>query len=311
MQGSSDLRRPLPTSSDLDRHIIEHELPLRSAVFPQAEIVLRYGAFIGASMEHHLCLDRAMDRARAEIDATERLGRSVANGGVVVACSLRESRGRFARPWHAPAGGLWGCVVHANTLLPDSRRLLSLAVGVACCEAIQQEGAPDARLRWVNDVLIGGKKVAGFLIEGYIGPCHHGEYDLIGFGINLNNREFPEELRASATSLTDSIGDGVDLFRFTLAFLAKLRWNIGMLYFEEACHLSGEGYSGTEGQHQLLLRWKELSDTIGRRVVYGHDVLIAPLIRGRVRELLPDGALLIGLDDGSGMAVNSGEIRYL
>jgi BirA family biotin operon repressor/biotin-[acetyl-CoA-carboxylase] ligase len=116
-----------------------------------------------------------MDHARAHIVTAENANRSVASGMVIVAGSLSGPRGRFSRPWFAPAGGLWGCLIHANTLLPTSRRFLSLAVGVACFEAVRPAGAAVACLRWVNDVLIQGKKGAGFLIQGYSGPRHHDE----------------------------------------------------------------------------------------------------------------------------------------
>lgn len=300
-----------PTAEELRRFILEHELPLRRPKMEDAETILRYGAFVGSVLEHHSFLERTMDYARTSIDATENEDRSVASGTVVTAERLSRSRGRFSRSWHAPSGGLWGCLIHANTLLPASRRLLSLAVGVACCEALREEGADDAYLRWVNDVLIDNKKVAGFLIQGYSGPRRHDDYDLIGFGINLNNRSFPEELQMTATSLTQELGHPVDLHHFTLNFLAKLSWNLGLLCFEEARDLRGEAFSGRNGDHKVLECWKELSDTVGRMVVYGLDVFKAPLYQATVLDILNDGALRLQLDDGTCTTVQSGEIRYL
>ena len=267
----------------LRRYIRDHELPLRSRSYgAMARIVLRYGAFVGSGIRHYPALERAMDAARAHIVAREEGGCSVASGTTIVAGRLSNSRGRFARRWFAPPGGLWGCLIHANTLLPASRPLLSLAVGVACCEAIRQEGAGDARLRWVNDVLIGGKKAAGFLIQGFSGPSHCDDYDLIGFGINVNNRTFPDELQGSAVSLAEVLGRPVDLPLFQLIFLAKLTWNMGLLYFEEANALRGDSFSGSDGEHMLLCRWKEMSDTIGRRVVLRPECYEAPLYEARV-----------------------------
>ena len=70
---------------------------------------------------------------------------------VTLADRLHRSKGRFDRTWHAPAGGLWGCLLHVNTLLPQSRNLISLAVGVACCEAVREVGiaAELRRLGWI------------------------------------------------------------------------------------------------------------------------------------------------------------------
>jgi BirA family transcriptional regulator, biotin operon repressor / biotin---[acetyl-CoA-carboxylase] ligase len=299
------------TPEELRLFIQGHELPLRRRTHgDRARVVLQYGAIVGSVIEHHAVLTRAMDHARAHIVTRESDNRSVASGTVIVADSLSGSRGRFSRPWFAPAGGLWGCLIHANTLLPESRRFLSLAVGVACCEAVRQEGAADACLRWVNDVLIQGKKGAGFLVQGYSGPCHHDEYDLVGFGINLNNRSFPGELQNSATSLAGEVGHPIDLHHFTLVFFAKLAWNLGLLYFEEANDLCGDGFSGGKGEHMLLEHWRELSDTIGRRVVFGQNVFDNPLFEATVTGLRNDGGLMLRLDDGSTLAQQSGEIRY-
>jgi BirA family transcriptional regulator, biotin operon repressor / biotin---[acetyl-CoA-carboxylase] ligase len=297
-------------TEELRQFVQRHELPLRRRFDgDRAATILRYGAFVGSVIEHHASLGRAMDHARAHIVTMEEGNRSVAGGTVIVAGSLSGSRGRFSRSWFAPTGGLWGCLIHANTLLPGSRRFLSLAAGVACCEAIRQEGAADACLRWVNDVLIAGKKVAGFLIQGFSGPSHHDEYDLIGFGININNRSFPDELQNSATSLAEEVGYPVDLHHFTLVFLAKLTWNLGLLYFEEANDLRGDGFSGRKGEHMLLERWKELSDTIGKRVIFGENVFENHILEAQVTGLGGDGCLMLQLDDGSSIVLQSGEIR--
>jgi BirA family transcriptional regulator, biotin operon repressor / biotin---[acetyl-CoA-carboxylase] ligase len=301
-----------PTVEELRLFIKEAELPLRQRIEGNATAatILRYGACVGSVIEHYASLERTMDHARAHIATMEHSNRSVAGGTAIIADSLSRSRGRFARSWHAPPGGLWGCLIHANTLLPNSRRFLSLAVGVACCEAIRQEGAPGACLRWVNDVLIDGRKAAGFLIQGHSGPRHREEYDLIGFGININNRFFPADLQDSAISLAEAAGHPLDLHHFTLVFLAKLTWNLGLLYFEESNDLRGDGFSGRKGEHRLLERWKELSDTVGRRVVFGNNVFDAPLFEATVTGLQDDGSLMLRLDDGSCLTRQSGEIRY-
>jgi BirA family transcriptional regulator, biotin operon repressor / biotin---[acetyl-CoA-carboxylase] ligase len=303
---------PYSATEELRQYVQERELPLRQQTMGsvRAELVLRYGAFVGSAIESHVSLPRAMDQARAHIAVMETGNRSVVSGTVILADSLCCARGRFDRAWHAPVGGLWGCLIHANTLLPESRRLLSLAVGVACCEAVRQEGAPEANLRWVNDVLIKGKKVAGFLIQGHMGPRHHDDYDLVGFGININNLFFPDALRDSATSLADEICRSVDIHHFMLVFLAKLSWNLGLLHYEEASDLRGDGFSGREGEHLLLERWKELSDTIGRRVVFGHNVFDKPLYEATVTGLQDDGGLMLRFDDGSSVVEPGGEIRY-
>ena len=297
------------TSGDIRRQC-RHELALRSRLGSAAELeeILRYGAFVGSAVECHPFLDRAMDHSRAHIAAMEKAGRSVHSGTVILADCLGASKGRFDRVWHAPVGGLWGCLIHANTLLTRSRGLLSLAVGVACCEAVREMGAA-AQVRWVNDVLVHGRKVAGFLIEGFISPCYREEYNLIGFGININNSHFPPDLRGTAIALAEALGHPLDLNLFARTFLAKLSFNLGLLYFEEDRELRDEEESA--GRHRLLQSWRQLSDTIGRQVVYGLDVLQKPQYRAVVEDISDTGGIVLRLDDGHEKTEYCGEIRYL
>jgi BirA family biotin operon repressor/biotin-[acetyl-CoA-carboxylase] ligase len=276
-----------------------------------AEAIGRYGAFVGSVIECHSSLPRAMDYARDLITKTVQAGRSVASGTVILAETMSRSKGRFTRHWHAPAGGLWGCMIHANTLLPQSRQFVSLATGLACCEAVREVGVEQALLRWVNDVLVDERKLAGFLVESYTEPVHGEEFTLVGFGINVNNCSFPTELTASSISLKQILAKEVVLAEFTALFLARLAWNFGLLYHEEAREIRGESFCGKEGKHLLLERWLACSDTVGKRVVYGFDVMTAPQYQAEVLRVDDDGGLVLRLDDGYENKEYSGEIRYL
>lgn len=298
---------------ELLQQAMQREIGLRGETLPAPEAleVMRYGGFVGSVIECHEQLERAMERSRSLISEVEELGGSVASGTVILADSMNRTKGRFSRVWHAPEGGVWGCLVHVNTLLDHSRAFVPLAVGIACCEAVQESGGDGATLRWVNDVLFGEKKVAGFLVEGFTGPGYGEVYNLIGFGINVNNTSFPEELNGLATALCQEVKVEVDLTSFTTRFLAKLAWNMGLIYYEEARELREEGFSGRDGAHLLLQRWRELADSVGKRVVYGFDVMTNPQYRGEVLALEPDGGLRIQLEDGHDIVEHSGEIRYL
>ena len=289
------------------------ELSLREKRCPDIDsaAVLRYGQFVGSTIDCHERLPRAMDHARAHVHEVESQGGSVANGRVILADTMSRSKGRFTRAWHAPAGGVWGCMLHASTLLDSSKRFVPLAVGVACCEAIREFGGGGANLRWVNDVLFGQRKVAGFLVEGHTGACYGEEYHLVGFGININNNSFPEELSPIATSLAKELGREFDLTDFTTTFLAKLAWNFGLIYYEEAQEMAGETYSGVEGTHRLLESWLSLSSTIGKRVVFGFDVMTSPQYEATVIGVDDGGGLQLQFDDGAMKTEYSGEIRYI
>lgn len=273
--------------------------------------IIRYGEFVGSVIDSHVSLPRAMDHARSLLVASARAGRSVAGGTVILADTMERCKGRFSRSWHAPRGGVWGCMIHANTLLPESRSFISLAAGVACCEAVREIGGVRSLLRWVNDVLVDGRKLAGFLVESYTEPVYGEEFALVGFGINVNNTAFPGELSETAVSLSQVLGRAIDLTEFTTIFLARLAWNFGIIYHEETRGLREEGFSGGHGRHLLLDRWMDLSDTVGRRVVYGFDVMTAPQYQAEVIGLDASGGIILRLADGSVKIENSGELRYL
>lgn len=301
-----------PTREGLIK-LLQEESKLRGMEMDadRVEEILRYGAFVGSVLEAHESLDRAMDRSRQLISEMEMSGESVSSGTVILADTMNRSKGRFTRSWHAPKGGVWGCLIHANTFLDRTRILVPLAVGLSCCEAVRAVGGTDASLRWVNDVLFGEEKVAGFLIEGFSGPRYREMYNLIGFGINVNNTAFPLELSGTAVSLSEVLGREFDLAEFTTLFLAKLTWNFGLLHSEEARELRGEDYSGAEGQHLLIENWLSHSSTVGRRVKYGFDVMTNPQYEATVCGLDRDGGLVMRLDDGATITEHSGEIRYL
>jgi len=276
---------------------------------PAVEKILAYGAPVGAMIEHHARLDRCMDRLQQLIQEEEQQGRVLAAGTVVLADTLTDSSGRFDRAWHAPEGGVWLAMAWPDILLPEFTRLLPFAVGVACCRAVRQCGV-DARLKWVNDVLVAGKKLAGILCTT-MQSSGGDRYHLLGVGINANNQVFPRELQGRATSLRSELSREIDLAELIGCLLAELRWAFGLLHYDEEQALQ-ERASCEEGRNGLLLAaWRELCDTAGQRVEYGFDIQQNPLYRALAREIDPCGGLVMELEDGSRVTEYSGEIVYL
>jgi BirA family biotin operon repressor/biotin-[acetyl-CoA-carboxylase] ligase len=133
------------------------------------------------------------------VDSTNARARELAAGGAphgttVTAAEQSAGRGRQGRTWSAPAGQALLCSV----ILRDPPRLLPLAAGLAVAE----EAGPEARVKWPNDVLMAGRKVAGILVEG---RPQEG-WAVLGIGLNVAVREaeLPAELRDRAGSLRRS-----------------------------------------------------------------------------------------------------------
>lgn len=292
----------------LASYIENEEKKRRLSGFTPASIdkIFRYGSYIGSEILAFPFLERGMEKARHLIRDYGEENRSFPSGLVISAETLGSGKGRFQRAWHAPAGGIWLTVVIVNTLLPGASRLLPLAAGAACCETARFSGLP-ASLRWVNDVLISGRKTAGILTETMISSEE--EYVLLGIGINVNNRDFPPQLSDSATSFRDCLGRKCDLEMILVDLLAKLAWNIGLIHFFEACQLSGEE---EESGHPLIRKYNELSDSPGRRVVFGFNVEEEPQYEARVLGIDEQGGLRLHLPEEDRIITEySGEIRYL
>jgi len=117
-------------------------------------------------------------------------------GTLVLAEAQTGGRGRWGRGWHSPEGkGIWASLI----LRPEDDPGGTLAVGVASgiAEAIRETAGVDAQVKWPNDVVVGGRKLAGVLVE------RGGGAYVVGFGVNVlqAKEDFPPELRDRATSL--------------------------------------------------------------------------------------------------------------
>jgi BirA family transcriptional regulator, biotin operon repressor / biotin---[acetyl-CoA-carboxylase] ligase len=140
-------------------------------------------------------------------------------GAVAVAEEQTAGRGRLGRPWHAPART---SILMSLNLRPavEVPRLpeLSLVAGVAAAEAIAVETGVQPEVRFPNDLLIGGRKVAGILAEA------RDERVVLGIGINVNltEDELPAEVGTPATSLSIESGAAVDRARLLARVLDRL-----------------------------------------------------------------------------------------
>ncbi len=138
---------------------------------------------------------------KAETASTNLDARAGAHGDVYTADFQTAGRGRLDHKWQSPPGAnlMMSAVLSAGGLSPESVATLPLVVGLAVVQAIRgllpAAEAPKVALKWPNDVLIGGRKVAGILCE------RNGETVIVGVGINVKQRVFPPELADKAISL--------------------------------------------------------------------------------------------------------------
>jgi BirA family transcriptional regulator, biotin operon repressor / biotin---[acetyl-CoA-carboxylase] ligase len=211
----------------------------------------------------------------ATVDSTQRVAFELAERGaadrtVVVADTQTAGRGRQGRRWHDEPGDslLMSIVVRPRLRVPDLAKL-SPTTAVAVAEAVGAVAGLDARVKWPNDVLVGGRKLAGILLESRI-LCD--PVVVVGIGVNLCQRAFPGPLAATATSVQREGGRSAEPAAMLEAVLTAFdAWR---------ARLEGEGFA------PVRARWLALADTIGRRVTVGESSGLAVDLDG-------DGALVL------------------
>ena len=217
-----------------------------------------------------------------QVDSTQTVAFALAERGatdrtVVVTDQQAAGRGRRGRVWQAPARTSLLASILVRSRLPQALlATLSPTTAVAIAEALRRVAPLEPRLKWPNDVLVGGRKIAGILLESRAVASAEPVL-VIGVGINLGQREFPPELAGRATSVALETGHAVDRETMLAALLEEFdAWR---------ARLEGEGFG------PVRERWKSLSDTIGRHVTVDG-------VSGTATDLDGDGALLIDVGDG-------------
>lgn len=123
------------------------------------------------------------------------------HGTIVVADLQTAGKGRRGRIWESPAGeNIYMSMLLKPTFEANIAPMLTLCMAYSVAKVLQSQGFPDVRIKWPNDLIIGGKKICGILTEMKMKDSQI-DYVIIGVGINVNTKEFPEELVDKATSL--------------------------------------------------------------------------------------------------------------
>ncbi len=228
----------------------------------------------------------------ATVDSTNlaalRLARQGAtSGAVVVARGQTAGRGRLGRGWADLPGQ---CLLMSVLLDPpgDGTALLTPAMALAAAEAIEQLAQVASHIKWPNDLMITGRKVAGVLAEGPAdGPV------AVGLGVNVNGlcADLPEDLHRRAVFVSEAAGREIEIRELETAVLSHLH----VVYRDLA-----------RGERSDLIDSLNRRDYLAGREVsvrFGRD-----RIRGIAGGWLPDGRLLLHTEDGGDVRLVAGEV---
>ncbi len=224
-----------------------------------------------------------------EIPSTMDVARDMARKGcpsmtIVIAGRQVKGRGRLQRTWHSSTGGLYFTVVLRPRIPPALTPRINLSASVCLAQTLQRLHDIPARVKWPNDILVEGRKIAGMLAE------MEAETDRVGFvnvGIGLNvNNDSPTDL-PQAVSVKQLLGHAVERKVILEDFLGRL-----------------ESGLKTEVFDSVLTEWKKLSVTLNRpvRVVTHRSV-----IEGMAVDVDDNGALIVQSDDGTTQKIFYGD----
>ncbi len=235
-----------------------------------------------------LIILKSTDSTNNEIKKIAALGEE--SGTVVTAETQTSGRGRFGRQWSSDKGGLYFSILLRTDLPPSNIAAITLAAGYAVCLAVREYTGLDARIKWPNDIIVENRKICGILTE-IAAQSDSIDYIIIGIGININNTEFPDEIKHKASSIhleTNKNIDKSDFFRTVLIYLDKVISSF-------LISISIDDMSS----------FKRICATIGREVsVKRGDTVLT----GIAKDITPLGELVIETENTREIKISSGEV---
>ena len=230
-----------------------------------------------------------------ETDSTnlwiKRLAKEGAPEGTLALAEFQSAgRGRLGRSWEVPEGtSAMMSILLRPKFEPQYAPTLTLVMGMAVAKAVKNLGF-DVSIKWPNDVVVSHKKICGILTEMGVRDGKI-DYAVIGVGINVNIREFPEEMADKATSLY--LESGREFDRSQIPGLVMEAFEEYYEKFAATCDLSGlkEEYESILANYNQPVR-----------------VLAKEPYEGVARGITDGGELLVEKTDGTIVAVSAGEV---
>jgi BirA family biotin operon repressor/biotin-[acetyl-CoA-carboxylase] ligase len=225
-------------------------------------------------------------------------------GIVVIARQQTAGRGRHGRSWVSPPdSGIYLSLLLEPQLEPSKVTLITLAAGAAAAEAIEQCAGIKVGLKWVNDLVLDGRKLGGILAEapgGRPGDAasanrdagSRAPYVVLGIGLNVRRQgEVPEEIAGKACWLEDATRTSVD-DNLLAASLVNC--------FEPFYLALKNGK-----QDAILSAWRRHSITLGKQI---HATSGNTTVEGEALDIDGSGALIVRLSNGNTTSLHAGEI---
>lgn len=221
---------------------------------------------------------------------------NAAEGTLVVAEEQVAGRGRKQRSWFSPAGtGIYASLILRPPVSPGDAPRITLMTAVAAAGALMKITDLPIRIKWPNDLLVRGKKIAGILTE-ISTEMDAIEYIVIGLGVNVNTPQssFPPELHDIATSACIQSGKTFSRTMILAEYLVRLE----------------AGYELVKAGDfdRIIAEWKALSHMIGQAVVVEE---LDKKYAGKVEDIDDNGVLLVRDEKGELHRIFSADITLV
>lgn len=229
------------------------------------------------------------------VDSTNRYARQLAadgaeQGTLVLADEQTAGRGRRGRGWISPAGeGIFMTLILRPYAHPSHVAVLSLQTALAVARAISRACELDARIKWPNDIVCGGRKVCGMLLE--MNADEQSVHDVVaGIGINVHQKAFEGDIARTASSLDLLTGRTI------------CRADVVRAFLEEYEAVDALAKTGTDA---LMQAYRERSATLGQRV---QVISAAGSFTGTAMDVTDSGSLIVRGDDGKDREVLAADV---
>lgn len=230
-----------------------------------------------------------------EVPSTNTMAKDLAKQGapqgtVLIAGSQTGGRGRMGRSFASAGGkGIYMSVILRPMCAAEELMHLTCAVAVSICDAVEEICSVRPSVKWINDLVLGKKKLGGILTELSIDRGAV-QYAIVGIGLNCTQapKDFPEEIRDIALSLQSYTGNAVDIPKLTAAMINSL-WEMDK-------HLLSRDFMAIYKKDCITLG-KEISIVGANNVFHGKAI-----------DLDAEGGLIVQYPDGIIATVQSGEV---
>jgi BirA family biotin operon repressor/biotin-[acetyl-CoA-carboxylase] ligase len=214
---------------------------------------------------------------------------------IIIAEEQTKGVGRLDRKWASPKGGIWMSSIFQQNIPLELIRGFSIRVGLLLAKEFSEKLALDMNVKWPNDLILNNKKIGGILTE-LSSTSENLNHLIVGIGFNVNIQitEFPENLRESATSISNEIGHNISMEK------------IKNIIIETQHNL----FSELENKQltDLTPIWKDWSFTFEKEIQINFE---EEKILGKDVGITKYGDLIVKLPDGSKKFFSTGEITLM